>query len=345
MIAFMIICNLIAGLSHKLEKVTSIAATPEVEATKELTALQDKLKEKFSSPDEVKRFLEQRPALGAIVSFLSILIMCGLASGVILLIVYVYLRSKGRELIKPTHKHKTSKWDFLDVAKVVITLFFFGHLLSLGEIFFKKIFGVRPLSEDIRMLFHTSFSDILIIGLVVCFVIKKYGQKISEVGLSLKDWGRNILIGFLGYIAILPILAIVLFGVVWVIELIGWRPPVQPVVGLFLRQTNPKVLFYMTVFVSIMGPLAEEIFFRGFTYKAIRGKLGVKASLLVVAVLFAWLHADVVGFFPILVLGILLGFLYEKTGSLIPSFTVHILHNSLTVSFIFIFKQLLKTIA
>ena len=177
MIAFMIICNLIAGLSHKLEKVTSIAATPEVEATKELTALQDKLKEKFSSPDEVKRFLEQRPALGAIVSFLSILIMCGLASGVILLIVYVYLRSKGRELIKPTHKHKTSKWDFLDVAKVVITLFFFGHLLSLGEIFLKKIFGVRPLSEDIRMLFHTSFSDILIIGLVVCFVIKKYGQK------------------------------------------------------------------------------------------------------------------------------------------------------------------------
>jgi membrane protease YdiL (CAAX protease family) len=43
---------------------------------------------------------------------------------------------------------------------------------------------------------------------------------------------------------------------------------------------------------------------------------------------------------PIMALGVLLAYLYEKTGSIIPSITVHVIHNVGTVFMVFIAKYL-----
>jgi uncharacterized protein len=82
----------------------------------------------------------------------------------------------------------------------------------------------------------------------------------------------------------------------------------------------------------------EEIFFRGFMYNAFKKRMGVFWGIAITAVVFSLLHAHWVGFIPILILGVLLTYLYEKTGSLVPSMTVHILHNLASVFMVFIIK-------
>ena len=107
-----------------------------------------------------------------------------------------------------------------------------------------------------------------------------------------------------------------------------------------MEEERSKVLLFLTIFVSVFGPIVEEMFFRGFVYPAIKKRLGVLTAALLSAAIFSLLHSNIVGFLPIMALGVLLAYLYETTGSLVSSITVHIIHNSIIVSFILFIKEL-----
>ena len=66
------------------------------------------------------------------------------------------------------------------------------------------------------------------------------------------------------------------------------------------------------------------------------------AGVLLSGALFIVLHANIAGFLSIMILGVLMAFLYEATGSLVTSVSIHILHNSIIVCFVFFIKELLK---
>ena len=118
--------------------------------------------------------------------------------------------------------------------------------------------------------------------------------------------------------------------------------PAQPVFDMFLEEKRSNVVLFLTVFVAILGPIIEEIFFRGFLYSAVRKRFGVLSGVLLSAALFSMLHTNVTGFAPIIILGILMAFLYETTGSLVAPMAVHIIHNSIIVGFVFFIKELIR---
>ncbi len=80
--------------------------------------------------------------------------------------------------------------------------------------------------------------------------------------------------------------------------------------------------------VGFWGPLAEEIFFRGFVLSGLRRRFGNRGALLLSAGLFALFHIDPTIYVPIFFFGIVLGWLYQHTGSIWPSVAVHIVHNT-----------------
>ena len=94
--------------------------------------------------------------------------------------------------------------------------------------------------------------------------------------------------------------------------------------------------------VVILGPIVEEAFFRGFAYNAIKRKWGTSKAALLTAVVFAGLHGTLIGFLPIMALGLLLVYMYEKTGSLVSSITIHILHNGIMVGLLFLARHLIR---
>jgi membrane protease YdiL (CAAX protease family)/uncharacterized RDD family membrane protein YckC len=87
--------------------------------------------------------------------------------------------------------------------------------------------------------------------------------------------------------------------------------------------------------VVAAAPLSEEIFFRGFMYGGLRRRLPVWAAAVMAGAVFGLLHytgPDSVGVVPQLaVLGVILAWLYERTGSLWPPIILHVFNNSIAL--------------
>jgi uncharacterized protein len=82
--------------------------------------------------------------------------------------------------------------------------------------------------------------------------------------------------------------------------------------------------------VCAVAPLAEEIFFRGFLFGALR-KYGLVPAAGITGIAFGLAHvaSSPIGFIvPLAVFGVLLCLLYERTGSLYPSIALHCVNNS-----------------
>ncbi|MBT3996376.1 MAG: CPBP family intramembrane metalloprotease [Chloroflexi bacterium] len=85
------------------------------------------------------------------------------------------------------------------------------------------------------------------------------------------------------------------------------------------------------VLVGILGPMAEEIFFRGFVLPGLVKKFGIIWALVISSVVFGLFHIDLGAIVPTFALGLALGWVYLKTGSIWPAMFAHGLHNTVAV--------------
>ena len=81
----------------------------------------------------------------------------------------------------------------------------------------------------------------------------------------------------------------------------------------------------------IFGPIMEEICFRGLVLDGLlKTRCRPWLAILISALLFALLHGLGANFVTAMLFGILVGWLYWRTGSIIPGIIIHITNNSLT---------------
>jgi membrane protease YdiL (CAAX protease family) len=87
--------------------------------------------------------------------------------------------------------------------------------------------------------------------------------------------------------------------------------------------------------VVCVAPVAEEFFFRGFFYRALRTRYSIVAAAAIDGFLFGVIHYDFSGadalLFvpPLAILGFLFCLVYERTGSLYPVIAMHALNNAI----------------
>ena len=82
--------------------------------------------------------------------------------------------------------------------------------------------------------------------------------------------------------------------------------------------------------VVMTAPVAEEIFFRGFLFAGLRKRLPFVAAGLISGAVFSLAHADPGLILPFTLVGFILAFTYERTGSLYASMGVHFLFNAIS---------------
>ena len=85
--------------------------------------------------------------------------------------------------------------------------------------------------------------------------------------------------------------------------------------------------------VVVVAPVAEELFFRGFFYRALRSRYGILGAALIDGLLFGAIHWDFTGegleiLPPLALLGLIFCLVYERTGSLFPVIGLHALNNA-----------------
>lgn len=90
----------------------------------------------------------------------------------------------------------------------------------------------------------------------------------------------------------------------------------------------------VVVLVTVIAPLGEELFFRGFFFGALRNWRGPAVAAALTGALFGLIHvgsAPVGYLVPLAIFGVGLCLLYEWTGSLYPSIALHALNNSIAL--------------
>ena len=159
------------------------------------------------------------------------------------------------------------------------------------------------------------------------FGIRKYGAAWTSMGLigAQGKWAYPLAVAaLLGSLFLTGVYA----SLVIAADLESLIPPPLPSDALgsgLVRLSNVAV-------IGLIGPLAEEIFFRGFMLAAMVNTLGVLRGVIAGSALFAISHGDIGVVVPAFMSGLLLSLLYLKTRSLGPPFMAHMLQNLLALS-------------
>ena len=86
------------------------------------------------------------------------------------------------------------------------------------------------------------------------------------------------------------------------------------------------------VALAFVGPLVEELLFRGLLTAAFRRRFGPIRTALLTAALFALAHVLPRVIPPVFILGLALALVYERIGSTLPGMLVHCLYNGIAVA-------------
>ena len=86
------------------------------------------------------------------------------------------------------------------------------------------------------------------------------------------------------------------------------------------------------VAVGILAPLAEEVVFRGAILRTLLGIMSKKnhwVAIMISAAIFGVVHANLAQFINALLMGLLLGWMYYRTQSLVPGILLHWVNNTM----------------
>jgi membrane protease YdiL (CAAX protease family) len=143
-------------------------------------------------------------------------------------------------------------------------------------------------------------------------------------------------LGFVRPVGRMPYLLAIAAWLVGLAALVGWAGLTE-IIGIeLLKIPDPPEelvdysgarLAFPIIIVGLFGPFCEEIFFRGFALPAFARRYGLWGGIFISAVLFAMFHFSIGAFVPIFIFGIVLAWLYVRTGSIYPSMVAHATQN------------------
>jgi len=106
-------------------------------------------------------------------------------------------------------------------------------------------------------------------------------------------------------------------------------PKSTPFDQFFLK---PRDAYLISIFAVTLGPLMEELFFRGLLYPVLAGRLGVFWGVILTALPFGLMHMFQYGYawgvvLLIFLMGVVCTVVRARTGSVAASFLVHVGYN------------------
>ena len=297
------------------------------------------------TPERVKekeeRFKNNLLARPRLLLAVTSAVFFALGVGLVIELVWLSRILEKKPLIKalPRLFPKTA-WGIGEVFEVLLGLFFIEALLLSVELTLSGWVQWSAGIKDFIVVLNGFIRDAGVAFWVIVLVTRARRQPLSSLGLTGNRFMDHARTGFWAYWGIVPVLAALMALTVFLANFFSYEPPAQAVVEIYLKRSTEHFLVFFTVFVALVGPLIEEIFFRGFAYPAVRARFGPAAGMALTACIFSAMHMSLTAFVPIFFLGVFLAYLYEKTGSLVPSMTAHVLHNAIMVFLTLGFKSL-----
>lgn len=229
----------------------------------------------------------------------------------------------GIKLTTETFERNTN-WHWRDLFSLlflalVFVPFFIEHSLynTLLELFQNELYAGTSIGLIMSFIFMAA---------LFFFVLKPKNQSWAAVGVRPFSPGHWKLIAVWTFILIL-----VSVGLVMIMSFMGIGSDNSKTESL---QTDMNVFNFIIAFVSaaVISPVYEEIFYRGFLYRFFQSRYGILSGMLFSSVIFTIVHIPTYNTLPVnFVSGLIFAWVYQKTGSVIPSIIIHGVFNGIAV--------------
>lgn len=316
---------------------------PPSKALADFQKAEKKWQTQMADPKKLEAYMAKHPVTSFLYNLLSTVGIAGCLGGSVL-IGFLLVRPQWRMKIERPRSPPIHYWSLAMLLKVSLIWITASFLLSMVMTVIRD-FVFPELNLNTTALVHTTVIDFLSIFLIVGAIREQKGHW-RDVGFWLrgKDYLREIGFGILGYMVVLPVFAAALVILVIIAKIFAYEPPPHPLVEIFLEEEKraPVLIAYSIFLASVVGPVIEEIFFRGFLYPILRQKWGRTAGMVITSSIFAFIHQNQFAFWPIFILGMGLVYLYEKRDNLIAPMTMHLVHNTIFLGYFFLAKQIIS---
>ncbi|MBQ8163576.1 MAG: CPBP family intramembrane metalloprotease [Clostridia bacterium] len=157
-------------------------------------------------------------------------------------------------------------------------------------------------------------------------------HKINDRSLS---QGCDIYIVTRGYMTVI-VLGVVsqlfISGMLTVLIYFKWLPEAWIANHMAVSSTISDSSLAMQIFsAGIIGPIAEELLFRGSVQKTLNTAFPRWVGIIGSALIFALLHSSEIQMIYAFILGALIGWIYARFGSVLPTVIFHIVYNITSV--------------
>jgi sodium transport system permease protein len=189
------------------------------------------------------------------------------------------------------------------------------------------------LSSPLPVLIQTSVVVLAFVGAPAVFMALQLTRRPREaLGLKPVSPGEIVTALILAVVVLGPLVQMTLSIYDWLSVLREMREEHQGVVQLFEELRGGRESIPWTVLALIILPaLCEEIAFRGLILTGLRRRFRTWTAVLLGAFLFSLYHMNVFQLLPTFFLGVVLGLLTVRSGSVLPAILFHMLHNTLLV--------------
>jgi membrane protease YdiL (CAAX protease family) len=232
-------------------------------------------------------------------------------------------------LVRPP---KAPAWSLAEVLAVLV--FFVTAVPVLGVFLAPRALTLPPLGTIVGL---AVLQNAVFMAAALYIVVVKYRLPLLSLGLGGGNWGRRVLLGaaaaglalvgnFVGQNATVYALGLAM-GRQAADEFVTREEVRAPIYRILPHVHERLEILLLVVLVAVIVPIGEEIFFRGLTYGALRRMVARPVAVVLSALFFAAVHLVPVEILPILILGVILAYLYDYTGSLIPGMIAHGVNN------------------
>ncbi|MDD5135636.1 MAG: CPBP family intramembrane metalloprotease [Phycisphaerae bacterium] len=185
------------------------------------------------------------------------------------------------------------------------------------------------------------YSVLVVIEVVIMVFVLASAKRFFQSGLAGLGLGRDgifsdITSAFAMFIAVWPLVMIVLYVIVLVGKSIAgadFKVEQNEGLAVLLQYDQWSIRLLMIFFAAILTPVFEELLFRGLLQSYLRSiGLGPWRSIFASSIIFTLLH-PLMHFPALIILSIAMGYAYEKSGSLLRCIFIHFFFNASTIAF------------
>jgi uncharacterized protein len=235
------------------------------------------------------------------------------------------------------YQRDRAPWGWSEIAIVI-----FITLVALVAVFTALSFLLDGLGVDAAeaendptgaaaLLIGQVLLDAAAIGAAAAFSLAKYRLPASAWGL-VRPPKLNV-----GLVLLTLVLSFVALGVYRAVTVALGLEQLEPQSNVPTQLFEERSIIPLTLFlILVVAPFAEEMFFRGFLFHGLWGRIGFWPAAVGSGLLFSLIHVssgDLIGLVvPFAIIGTLFAWLVKRTGSLWNAIAVHFLFNAVGVT-------------